>query len=358
MKAIHQFVAGFTANDAISNEALALRAIFRRWGYAAEIFCEPIHTDSALRKESHNAGQAADIIGPDDIAILHLSIGSVVNDIFKDLACRKALRYHNITPAGFFRGLQEKLAHDLNWGRTQAGALAQTAQVNLADSQFNATELIRMGYTSVQVMPLVLDFDKIKTPADRKLLRALNDDHINILFVGRCAPNKRIEDVLRAFEYFQKTVASNARFIHVGSFAGLERYQALITAYARHLQLNHLVFAGAVPQAKLTAYYQTAHLFLCMSAHEGFCIPLIESMAHNLPILAYAAGAVPETLDGAGVLVLEKQWGYIAEMMGRLTQRGPLREAVLHGQRERLKRYQARNLEQELKNALAPLIGN
>ncbi len=356
MKAIHQFVAGFTAGDAISNEALTLRAMFRRWGYAAEILCEPSHTDPALRKESHDVARAAEIIGPDDIALLHLSIGSVVNDIFKDLACRKALRYHNITPAHFFRGLQEKLAHDLAWGREQARTLAKTASVNLADSQFNATELTDLGYPSVQVMPLVLNFDTINTPADRNLLRALKDDRINILFVGRCAPNKRIEDALRAFKYFQKTVAPNARFIHVGSFAGLERYQAIITAYARNLHLNHLVFAGAVPQNKLTAYYKAAHLFLCMSAHEGFCIPLIESMAHNLPILAYAAGAVPETLDGAGVLVREKRWDYIAEMMDRLTRRGPLREAVVRGQQERLQRYQARNLEQELKNGLAPLI--
>src|SRR5450759_69502 len=97
---------------------------------------------------------------------------------------------------------------------------------------------------------------------------------------------------------------------------------------------------------------------MCMSTHEGFCIPLIESMAHNLPILAYAAGAVPETLDGAGVLVREKRWECIAEMMGQLTRRGPFRQAVVRAQQRRLARYRARNLEAELKACLAPLLRN
>lgn len=355
---IHQFVAGFTAGDAISNEALTLRALFRRWGYAAEIFCEPNHTGPALRQEARDAARAAAVIAPDDIVLLHLSIGSAVNDLFAGLACRKALRYHNITPAHFFRGLQEELARDLAWGRDQTRALAKTAVVNIADSQFNAKELIALGYPVVHVVPLVLNFGAINAHADRRVLRALRDDRINILFVGRCAPNKRIEDALYAFNYFQKTVESNARFIHVGSFAGLERYQGLLTVYARNLHINQVVFAGAVSQNDLTAYYETAHLFLCMSEHEGFCIPLIESMAHNLPILAYAAGAVPETLDGAGVMVREKRWDYIAEMMGQLTRRGSFREAVVHGQQQRLERYQTRNLEAELKACLAPLLEN
>lgn len=358
MKAIHQFVAGFTTGDAISNESLTLRALFRRWGYAAEIFCEPNHTGPALRQEARDATRAAEVMGPDDIALLHLSIGSAVNDIFANLACRKVLHYHNITPAHFFRGLQEELARDLAWGRDQARALAKTAAVNMADSRFNAAELIALGYPDVRVVPLVLDFGAINARADRRILRALRDGRINILFVGRCAPNKRLEDALCAFNYFQKTVESNARFIHVGSFAGLERYQALLNVYARNFHLDQVVFAGAVPQGELTAYYEGAHLFLCMSEHEGFCIPLIESMAHNLPILAYAAGAVPDTLDGAGVLVREKRWDYIAEMMGQLTRRGSFRDAVVRGQQQRLERYQARNLEAELKACLAPLMGN
>lgn len=356
MKAIHQLVAGFTTGDAISNEALNLRALFRRWGYAAEIFCEPSHTGPALRREAYDVDRAAEMIGSDDIALLHFSIGSVVNDVFMNLACRKVLRYHNITPANFFSGLQEEIARDLAWGRKQIRTLSQTAAVTMAVSQFNARELVALGYAAVQVVPLMLNFDAINTRADRRVRRMLGDGRVNILFVGRCAPNKRIEDVLCAFYYFQKTVEPNARFIHVGTIAGMERYQGLLVGYAQYLQLERVVFAGAVSAGELAAFYESAHLFLCMSEHEGFCIPLIESMAHNLPIVAYAAGAVPETLDGAGVLVSEKRWDYIAEMMGRLVRPGPFRDAVLLGQQKRLARYRQRNLEAELRTALAPLL--
>ncbi len=356
MRAIHQLVAGFTAGDAISNEALNLRALFRRWGYAAEIFCEPSHTGPALRREAYDIARATEIIGSDDIALLHFSIGSSVNDIFMSLACRKVLRYHNITPEHFFRGLQEEIARDLAWGRKQIRALSKTAAINIAVSQFNAQELIDFGYATVQVIPLVLNFGTINTRADRRVRRMLGDGRVNILFVGRCAPNKRVEDALCAFYYFQKTVESNARFIHVGTFAGLERYQGLLAGYAHYLQLDQVIFAGAVSERELAAYYEFAHLFLCMSEHEGFCIPLIESMAHNLPILAYAAGAVPETLDGAGVLVREKRWDYIAEMMGCLTRPGAFHDAVVCGQQQRLARYRKRDLETELRACLAPLL--
>jgi glycosyltransferase involved in cell wall biosynthesis len=144
--------------------------------------------------------------------------------------------------------------------------------------------------------------------------------------------------------------------IHVGSYTGLERYQALIQALARRLGIQNDVFAGSVGQPELNAYYAGAHLFLGMSEHEGFCIPLIESMVHDLPVLAFAAGAAPETLAGAGVLFREKRWDNIAEMMGLVTKDRDLRAAIILKQRERLRRYEGRNLADELKGILLPVI--
>jgi len=226
----------------------------------------------------------------------------------------------------------------------------------MAVSKFNAQELDGMGYRRVQVLPLVMDFSLVRQKPDRGILRSLGDGKLNVLFVGRGVPNKRIEDLLCAFHYFQKNVEKNSRLIHVGSYTGVERYQALVQALARRLGIRDVVFAGSVSQAELTAYYRSARLFLCMSEHEGFCIPLLESMAHDVPILAYKAAAVPETLDGSGVLFSEKRWDYVAEMMGRLLQDKTLRAQIIAGQRERLRRYENRNLETELKNLLAPLL--
>jgi glycosyltransferase involved in cell wall biosynthesis len=358
MKAIHQFVAGFTRGDAISNEALVLRELFRSWGFDSEIYCEPHRVLPQLKPQTRDAAFAEQTVHPDDAAILHLSIGSAVNDFFAALKCRRAIIYHNMTPAAFFRGIQEEIARDLEWGRKQALTLAGAAEVTMAVSNFNAAELKSMGYEGVQVLPIILDFAALRLKPDRGIRRQLADGKTNILFVGRGVPNKRIEDLLCAFHYFQKTVAPDSRLIHVGSYTGVERYQALVQALARRLELDNVVFAGSVNQAELNAFYQSAHMFLCMSEHEGFCIPLIESMVNDLPILAYAAGAAPETLAGAGILVREKNWDNIAEMMGKTTGDAGFRERVLSGQRERLRRQENRDLAGDLKKALAPILGN
>ena len=354
--AIHQFLAGFSIGDAISNEALVLRSIFQSWGYRSAIFVERRRVSPGLAGQVEHAERARERIGPDDAVLLHLSIGSVINDIFSDLACRKAILYHNITPADYLRGVQEEMARNLAWGREQAASLAGKAEVVMADSLFNAGELAAWGYGEARVMPLFLDFNANKTQPDRKLLGALRDGKINVLFVGRCVPNKRIEDILSAFFFFSRFVMPASRFIHVGSASGMERYHALLLAHSQSLDLKNVLFTGSVSQSELAACYEAAHVFLCMSEHEGFCIPLVESMAHDVPVLAYAAAAVPETMDGAGVLFREKRFEPVSEMMGMLAGNKPFREAVLRGQRERVQRYRRRNMSEELRAILAPLI--
>ncbi|MBU1693713.1 MAG: glycosyltransferase family 4 protein [Verrucomicrobia bacterium] len=355
-RAIHQLVAGFSHGDAISNEALVLRGLFRSWGCESDIFCEARRILPELRSEARDLAQSRGAFKPDDIVLLHLSIGSQVNDIFAELPCRKAVLYHNIPPPEYFRGIQEQIGHNLAKGREQAKRLAGKAQVVLADSRFNADELESWGYREAHVLPLVLDLARLRGAADRAVLKKYDDGLINILFVGRCVPNKRLEDALSAFHYFQRYVEPASRFIHAGSFSGVEHYHALLLTMMRDLQLQNVELIGSVRQDELNACYKSADLFLCMSEHEGFCIPLIESLVHDVPVLAYAAAAVPDTLDGAGVLFREKRHDLVAEMMGRLVRDAALRDAVLRGQRERLARYEHRDLSAELRTHLAPLL--
>jgi glycosyltransferase involved in cell wall biosynthesis len=356
MPAIHQLVAGFSLGDAISNEARLLRRLFQSWGSAPEIFSERQRILPQLRREARDAATAAQLVRPGDVVLLHLSIGSPVNELFRQLACRKALRYHNITPPEFFENFSAPVARQLRAGREQLQALAGAAPVNLAVSEFNAAELRALGYGAVSVLPLVLDLGQLRGAADAAALAKYDDGRVNILFVGRGAPNKRLEDVLAAFHYFQRYVEPQSRLIHAGSYAGLERYGALIFTRIRELQLAHVELTGSLPQAELNACYRSASVFLCMSEHEGFCIPLLEAMAHDVPVLAYAAGAVPETLAGAGVLFKEKRFDLVAEMLGRLARDAALRASVLARQRERLNRYEQRDLATELRALLAPLL--
>ena len=356
MRAIHQIVAGYANGDAISNEVRVMRALFRSWGYESQVYSEQKRILPELRGEARDLAASRGDFHPEDVVLLHLSIGSDVNDLFPGLPGRKAILYHNITPPDSFRGVQDQTAHLLARGRQQAQALAGVAEVVMADSRFNAEEIAGMGHAQVQVLPLMLDFSALRTKPDRRILRQYRDGMVNLLFVGRCAPNKRIEDLLNAFYYFQRYVQPASRLIHVGSYAGMEQYHALLLTRARELQLKNVELVGSVRQDELNAYYKVAHAFLCMSDHEGFCIPLLEAMTHDVPVVAYAAGAVAETLDGAGVLLREKRFDLIAETLGRVVADGPLRTAILKGQRERLVRYEKQDLAADLRRFLAPLL--
>lgn len=356
MSAIHQFVAGFSNGDAISNEARVLQKLFRSWGHESEIFCEQKRILPELRSLARDVTRAHESIRPDDIVVLHLSIGSLVNNLFALQPCKKAIIYHNITPPDFFRGIQEEIVHHLLNGREQAKMLAGKADVVMAVSKFNALELEAMGHRDVKVLPLFLDREHWSLPPSRRVMGMFDDGKTNILFVGRGAPNKRIEDLLFAFYFFQKYVEQESRLIHVGSYSGLERYHALLRTKCVELKLTDVHFQGSVRQDELNAYYQCADVFLCMSEHEGFCIPVLEAMTHRVPVLAFAAGAVPETMDGAGLLFKDKQFDQVAEMIGRLDGDEKFRAAVLKKQDERIARYTQTDLAGALRQHLAPLL--
>lgn len=356
MPAIHQMTAGFTHYDAISNEALMIRELLRRRGFVADIFSEPSTIKNTLKNQAFDAASYTATAKPDDVVILHLSMGSKVNDLFQSLPCRKVILYHNITPGHYFDRVNMQTATHLRYGQQQMAALAGTADLNLADSHFNASELEARGYKNVGVLPIIMKLDKPPHDSDRHLLKKLSDGKKNILFVGRCTPNKMIEDLIRVFAYYQKTVEPQSRLIQVGSSAGCECYFALLQRLVEKLGLRDVCFPGTVPQAELHAYYQSAHAFLCMSEHEGFCIPLLESMLHEVPIVARAAAAIPETLDGSGILLDEPDYALAAEALGCLTRDATVREAVVRGQNERLDRLRKRDLEGELLTHLKPLL--
>jgi len=357
MPSLHQFVAGFAKGDAISNEARVLRDLFRSWGFASEIYCERRRVLPELRKDTRDIETATADLGPGDVALLHLSIGSPVNLAFKALKCRKAILYHNITPPDFFRGIQEEIAHHLRNGFEQVRALAGCAEVNLAVSHFNAQELALMGYRDVQVMPMKLERGQWEGPVDQRIVSRYADGRTNILFVGRGAPNKRIEDLLFALYYVQKYVDPTARLIHVGSYGGLERYHALLQTKAYELRLDHVVYPGSIPPDQLRAFYQVASVFLCMSEHEGFGIPLMEGMARNVPVMAYAAAAVPETMDGAGILFHQKRFDLLAELIDRVARDQALRASILAAQQARVQRYLNQDFTGLWRRFLEPLLG-
>ena len=356
IKRIIQLVAGYSNGDAISNEARTLRTIFQSWGYESLIVCDKEHILPLLAKDCVPLESYRTTALNTDVLLLHFSIGSVVNDVFPLLPGRKALLYHNITPAHYFQAVNSQIQRELLWGRKQLLLLRKTAELIMADSAFNARELTEAGYKSPTVFPLVIDWESLSNSSTTNQQNNWNDGLKNILFVGRCAPNKKIEDVLFAFSYYQQYVEPASRLICVGSFAGTEKYFGMLQLIKRNFHMHHVELCGALPQAALNAAYQAADLFLCMSEHEGFCIPLLEAMAHGVPVLAYKAGAIQETMGDAGVIFNSKRFDIVAEMMRELTTSPLLRAAIINQQSDRIKHYTNRDLATEIKQHLAPLL--
>jgi glycosyltransferase involved in cell wall biosynthesis len=256
----------------------------------------------------------------------------------------------------YYKPVNSRTASDLEKGLRQVRDLANVAELNMAVSAFNARELVDMGYVDVRVHPLTLNFTMLDATPDRSIIRRYGDGRVNVLFVGRLAPNKAIEDLVAAFAVYRHAVQPRSRLIHVGSYAGAERYFQMVRKRAQDLGVGDTVFAGAVSQEKLNAFYRIASVFVSMSEHEGFCIPLIESMHMGVPVLAYAAGAVPETVDGAGVLFTQKRFQWIAEMIDLLAGDTPLRRSVIEGQTERVRRYRSRDSSAALMELMRPLL--
>ena len=354
MPAVHQLLAGFRRGDAISNEAVRIRDLCAAHGVPCGIWCPASTISREDRDRAKDLAGLPAAVRPGDTALLHLSIGSAANDVFPALPCRRTILYHNVTPPRFFERVQPQTAAVLESGLSAVRRLAACDADVWADSAFNAAELRAMGYRDPKVFPLLVDatFGRAGVdPAMRSRLSAPPTD--NLLFVGRLAPNKRHDRLLKVFRAYGRDVRPDSRLVVAGGAAGVETYQALLLAMADTMMLRNAFFAGFLSPAELAACYATASAFVCMSDHEGFCAPLLEAMAWRVPVFAVAAGAVPETLDGAGVLFdRDTDEETIAETIGRVLHDPALKAAVLARQDARLARFRARDEWADLKAML------
>jgi glycosyltransferase involved in cell wall biosynthesis len=351
---VHQLLAALSYGDAIGNEALAIQAHLRRAGYESDIFAERVHPRMAQR--ARPLWEYPSVSGPDTLCLFHFSIGSAASRLIYRAPDRLVVVYHNITPAHFFLGFHHHLAGLTYHGRRELRAFAARAALALGDSEFNRRELQEAGYRATDVLPIVLDLGAYERPAAPVLRRLFDDGRTNVLFVGRIIPNKRIEDLVRAFAVFQRYVRPRSRLLLAGDHRGHERYLARLLEMVRDLRLDEVVFTGHVDDDDLLACYSAADLFLCLSEHEGYCVPLVEAMNAGIPVVAYDAGAVRETLRGGGVLLKEKPPELVAELMERVLADDALRLAILETQRRAMDQVRATDFGALLLERLAPVL--
>ena len=353
---INQWVPAAHRGDAIGDSAGRVRDMLRAAGHQSQIYALTIDED--LRDDVRPFSDPNARRG--QITIFHFALPSPMTEAFASLTGVRVLQYHNITPASFFAPYDAQLFRLAALGRQELRSLVGRVDLALGDSEFNRQELEALGFAPTGVMPIAINAARITSARRRPALdKILSDGLINILFVGRIVPNKKIEDHIRLAEVYKRNVDSYYRFVFVGRYEGLPRYYAMIRALIVQYRMlpERFVFTGAVPDDDLAAYYRWADAYVSLSEHEGFCVPLVEAMATDVPVLAYAAGAVPETLGGAGVLFAPKDLELAAEMLGTLVYDRPVRERVLEGQRRRLLDFAPDRIEARLREVLASLGG-
>ncbi|MCJ7680412.1 MAG: glycosyltransferase [Candidatus Aminicenantes bacterium] len=352
---VDQLIPAFHRGDAIGDTAFHMRNFLRSRGFTSDIYC--LNRDKGLESKSL---LFADFPEPDktDVTILHFALISPLSQRFMQLRSRKALIYHNVTPPEFFEGFNEEMARITLLSREELKALAPHVELALADSEFNRLELVEAGFRNTRVFPLFIDFAKYDRSHSRFLYDLFNDGRTNILFIGRIVPNKKIEDLIRVVFFFKKYISPLVRLIVVGKTSSLPVYYRSLIQMADefYLKPEEICFTGHISDEEMYALYKVSDVFLSLSEHEGFGLPFIESLVFDLPIIAYDCTAVPFTLGGGGVRIKHKSVAYVAELVHRLSTDSRLKEAVLEGQRNRLREYKNGNLEKELLESLESII--
>jgi glycosyltransferase involved in cell wall biosynthesis len=338
---VHQVLATLGYGDAIGHDALGIQRVLRRAGYASEIFVET--ADPRFEDLTIDYRELVGGVAPTDLLIHHFSIGSRASRTAYAVPGRMALVYHNITPPEYFIGIHKDLVKLCFRGRRELTAYVNRSDLALGVSEYNRLELEALGFKSTGVLSALPDFSHLEGPPNPILARGFDDEWTNIMFVGRVIPNKKFEDLIRAFHAYRTRHNPRARLLLVGSYSGFERYFAMLQALIARLGTPDVHFLGHVSNEELTALYDTADLFLCASEHEGFCVPIVEAFHKQIPVLAYAATAVPATMDGGGVLYETKDAFDVARLMDALLDDPRLADAVVHSQDAALQRLRQRD---------------
>ncbi|MGH9063212.1 MAG: glycosyltransferase family 4 protein [Acidimicrobiales bacterium] len=356
---VHQLLPALLPGDAVGSHTLEVRRTLRDLGLESEIFCEAVHPQ--LEGEGRHFSELPPP-GPRGMLVYQLAIGSVLADVVHARPGPLVVDYHNVTPAGYFRSWDAKVAAALTLARQQLGLLADKAVLGLGDSAFNVAEMEEVGYDPTAVVPILLDLSRLGGRADPavsdRLLRARAGGGADLLFVGRIAPNKAQEDLVKALAAYRAVYDPRAR-LHLVGRAAADSYVDGLRRFVAGAGLADAVEIadGGVSHEALCAYYQSADVFVGLSEHEGFCVPLLEAMHHRLPVVAYGAAAVPETLGEGGIVLATKHPLTVAAAVHRLVDDPGLREAVVAAGEARLAEFALERSRVRLVRALAPFTG-
>jgi len=327
---IDQVIPAIIEHDAVSNHAFEAQRLLRELGFASEIYAAILGpgTEGRVRR----IAELPRLTGGEQWLLYQSSIGSPVAETFARHPGPKLLDYHNITPAELVERWIPPLADESRLGREQLRQLAPLVHGALADSAYNAEELVAKGFREVTVVPVLIDAANLQATADdgelARLAAAKRGGGADWLFVGQLGAHKALHDIVKAFTCYRRCYDPAARLHLVGREMG-HAYRDALGRFVAGLGLSEAVeFTGSVSPGALVAQYENADLFVCCSDHEGYCAPLIEAMSRGVPVVAYRAGAVPGTVGRGGVLLADKSPAVVASAAHEVL-RDPGRRAQL-----------------------------
>jgi L-malate glycosyltransferase len=336
----------------VTNQALAYARMMRSWGIEGDVYASVVVPE--LKRTVHSASQLAGSLERDDLVVIHYTVHTRGLEEVLDLPQRKLLIYHNVTPPELLWDFEPFVAARCAVGRERLADYAGRVDAIATATRFNAADLIDAGFDNVTVVPNLYLFerDRLVPTADGGRFA---DGKRNIIFVGRLAPNKRQDEVIQAFALYQRHREPHSRLILAGGI-GAAPYRESLEHLAQAMGARDVVLTGAIPQPALNAAYAASSVFVCMSDHEGFCLPVLEAFHFGLPVIAHRAGGVPEVAGDAAILLDDKDLPTIAELIDLCVREQPLRAELARRGEQRLAAYAPERTEQAMRELFESLL--
>ncbi len=348
-----QIAHALTLHDGASKFVQKMDGMFQKMGYETAVFA---HKLDARIKNDHIRTMGQFDGTDDDIVIYHMTTGTSFNKWMAKYPHRIVLYYHNITPARFFFGNAWGSWWRCVQGRRQLKAVVKNTFYAWGASEYSCAELREMGLSEVKTLAAIVEPEKF---LERPLVQSIHDKYkdgkLNLLIVGRGVPHKKQDEAIKIVRYYKEYIDQDVRLIIVGNMkASFEKkLRCMVERY--HMQ-DDVVFAGSVSNDELCTWYQVSDALLCLSEHEGFCVPLVEAMVFDKPVFAYETAAVPETVGKAGILLRDKSPKYVSEIIRDTLASKDKLNRLSQERKKRLQELSYENIFQQVNQDIAYII--
>lgn len=353
---IIQICLNIVPGDGISHYVGSLDKMFKKYGIPTQTYTQLLVDDYVSGAIVIKSARDIELMST-DIILYHMSIGTSLNSEVLQLPNRKILIFHNITPSSFMSKWDRSFENALRIGVYDIKKTVGKYESCITFSDFNKKTLVSEGWnpSKIKVVPYFNYLEELDVESDFNMLRRYNDDCINVLFVGRVVPNKRQDLLIMVTNSYRTLYKRKTRLILAGK-TGFKPYHNYLKNLVSKLRIPDVDFTSEISNSQLRACYESADLFLCLSEHEGFCMPLIEAMYMNVPVIAYNTSAIAETMGGAGILLESNDPKTVTYAINRVVNDENYRNSIIQGQRKRLEELRNDSIENALMGILDPFV--